>query len=102
MKKTSLLLLAIITSFTLFSQENNNIPKKSIQKSFGSIDYFSVKMPLDEDGNPEVNMGVTGIHYNLWLNKSIYTGLGFYGSVHGKRGGMFTLGLNLGIKSCAF
>ena len=98
MKKTSLLLLAIITSFTLFSQENNNIPKKSIQKSFGSIDYFSVKMPLDEDGNPEVKMGVTGIHYNLWLNKSIYTGLGFYGSVHGKRGGMFTLGLNLGTK----
>ena len=98
MKKTSLFLLAIITSYSLFSQEKNTLPKKQTQKGFGSIDYFSVKMPLDEDGNPEVNMGITGLHYNLWLNKSIYTGVGFYGSVHGKRGGMFTLGLNLGNK----
>lgn len=98
MKKTSLFLLAIITSHALFSQENATIPKKKIQKSFGSIDYLSIKMPNDEDGNPEVNMGITGIHYNLWLSKSIYTGLGFYGSVNGKRGGLFTLGVNLGIK----
>jgi hypothetical protein len=99
MKKTSLLLLAIITSYSLFSQEKSIIPKKTTQSGFGAIDYLSIKMPNDEDGNPEINMGITGVHYNLWLNKSIYGGLGFYGSVNGKRGGLFTLGINAGIKS---
>lgn len=99
MKKTCLFLLSFLTSYGLFSQENSTIPTKKIQKSFGSIDYLSIKMPNDKDGNPEINMGITGIHYNLWLNKSIYTGLGFYGSIHGKRGGMFTLGINAGVKT---
>jgi len=55
-------------------------------------------MQNDEDGNPEINMGLTGIHYNLLLNKFMYVGLGFYGSVNGQRGGLFTLGVNLGVK----
>lgn len=99
MKKTSLFLLAICcSSMSLLSQENNTVPKKQTQTGFGAIDYFSIKMPIDENGNPEINMGMTGVHYNLWLNKSIYTGLGFYGTVNGKRGGLFTLGLNFGYK----
>ena len=99
MKKTSLFLLAICISCALFSQEKNSIPIKKIQAGFASIDYLSLKMPLNKFGEPEINMGITGIHYNLWLNKSIYGGVGFYGSVNGKRGGMFTLGVNFGMKS---
>jgi hypothetical protein len=99
MKKIFIVLLFLLSSHVLSSQENNLIPKKKTQKGFASMDYLSIKMPNDEDGNPEINMGITGIHYNLWLNKSIYTGLGFYGSVHGKRGGMFTLGINAGVKT---
>lgn len=99
MKKSSLVILILLSSFTLLSQENNTIPQKQTQKGFVNLDYISIKMPNDIFGNPEINMGLTGIHYNLWLNNSIYTGLGFYGSVLGKRGGLFTLGLNLGIKS---
>ena len=99
MKKIGVFLIATLSCYGVFSQENNFIPKKKTQKSFGSIDYLSINMPNDKDGNPEVNMGITGIHYNLWLTKSIYTGLGFYGSIHGKRGGMFTLGINAGVKT---
>ncbi len=99
MKKTAILIILFLSTLSLSSQENNAIPKTQTQTGFGSIDYLSVKMPLDEDGNPEINMGITGIHYNFWLNKNIYTGLGFYGSVHGKRGGMFTLGINAGVKT---
>jgi len=99
MKKAFILTLLLLSSHLVISQESNAIPTKQTQTGFGSIDYLSIKMPIDEFGNPEVNMGITGIHYNLWLNKSIYTGLGFYGSVHGKRGGMFTLGINAGVKS---
>lgn len=98
MKKVFFLISIIAFSLSSFSQESILTPKKQIQKGFASLDYLSIKMPLDKDGKPEANMGFTGVHYNLWLNKTIYGGLGFYGTVNGKRGGLFTLGLNLGIK----
>jgi hypothetical protein len=98
MKKFVISLLICVYSQVLFSQEKESIPTKFTQNGFASLDYISVEMPNDEDGNPEINMGLTGIHYNLLLNKSIYAGLGFYGSVNGQRGGLFTLGVNLGIK----
>ncbi|MDG2194036.1 MAG: hypothetical protein P8K77_04125 [Polaribacter sp.] len=102
MKKTLLLVLILCHSLALFAQENNSIPRKQTQKGFLTIDYASVKMPTDKFADPENNMGLAGVHYNLWLNKSIYGGLGFYGSIHGKRGGLFTLGANLGIKKKLF
>jgi len=98
MKKTITFLLIFIKIQVLFSQEDEIIPTKFIQNGFLNLDYVSVKMPLNDFGNPEINMGLTGIHYNLLLNKSVYAGLGFYGSVNGERGGLFTLGINLGIK----
>ena len=97
MKKVAVLFSVFITNI-LLAQEIK-VPKKMTQTGFGSLDYISVKMPNDELNSPEENMGLTGIHYNLWLNESIYTGLGFYGSIHGKRGGLFTLGVNAGIKT---
>lgn len=98
MKKSSLFVLALISVFSLYSQEKS-VPNAKLQNGFTTLDYLSIKMPIDEDGNPEVNMGITGVHFNLWLNKSFYTGVGFYGSVNGKRGGMFTLGINAGLKT---
>ena len=98
MKKSSLFVLALISVFSLYSQEKT-VPNAKLQNGFTKLDYLSIKMPIDEDGNPEVNMGITGVHFNLWLNKSFYTGVGFYGSVNGKRGGMFTLGINAGLKT---
>ncbi|NVK53491.1 MAG: hypothetical protein HWD85_11200 [Flavobacteriaceae bacterium] len=97
MKKIILLIYLFIT-FLGFSQENS-IPKKMTQHGFGNIDFISVNMPNNEFNNPEENMGLTGLHYNLWLNKNFYTGLGFYGSVTGLRGGLFTLGINAGLKT---
>jgi hypothetical protein len=98
MKKIIVFLLICISTQTLFSQKKETVPTKFTQNGFASLDYISVKMPINEEGNPEINMGLTGIHYNLLLNKSIYAGLGFYGSVNGQRGGLFTLGANLGFK----
>ena len=95
MKKSLLVVLILIGSTSIFSQERMiNPTSKLTQKGYFSIDYLSVKMP----NTLEDNMGLAGIHYNLWLNKSFYGGLGFYGSVLGERGGLFTLGLNLGYK----
>ena len=72
----------------------NVVPEKKLQKGFGEIDFLSIGMP-----NNEVNMGITGIHYNIELSKwGAYGGLGIYGAVSGTRGGFFTLGVNLGVK----
>ena len=72
----------------------NVVPEKKLQKGFGEIDFLSIGMP-----NNEVNMGITGIHYNIELSKwGAYGGLGIYGAVSGIRGGFFTLGVNLGVK----
>ena len=94
--KKIFLFFALVSFITINSQEK--LPIKRSQNGFAAIDYLSVKMPLDEDGNPEENMGLTGIHYNLLFSDSFYAGLGFYGSIHGKRGGLFTLGINAGVK----
>jgi hypothetical protein len=98
MKKILVFLFIYFLSQVLFSQEKEIVPTKFTQNGFASLDYISVKMPIDEFNNPEINMGLTGIHYNLLLNKSVYAGVGFYGSVNGQRGGFFTLGLNLGVR----
>ena len=100
MKKNIFLFILLVSSLTLFSQ-TENIPKKITQKGFAKIDFLSINMPiLETDGIPfkEPNMGLTGIHYNLFLNNSFYTGIGLYGSIAGIRGGFFTLGVNAGLK----
>ncbi|OAD44674.1 hypothetical protein [Polaribacter atrinae] len=100
MQKIILLLIVLTSSHVLFSQ-TENIPERITQKGFAKIDFLSIKMPPPEDiGSTfnEPNMGFTGIHYNLFLNKSFYTGVGLYGSIAGIRGGFFTLGVNAGLK----
>lgn len=96
MKKFFLLIISILTSQVLVSQ-NEILPNKKTQKGFAKIDVLSIDMPEFNIAN-EPNMGFAGIHYNLFLNKSFYTGLGIYGAVSGKRGGFFTLGVNAGYK----
>lgn len=91
-------IFAFLIVSSIISTAQELIPTKKTQRGFVNIDYLSVKMPNDILGNPEENMGLGGIHYNLFINKWLYGGFGFYGSVHGKRGGLFTLGVNAGIR----
>jgi len=92
------LLAFLSTSNTSNAQQNNNseIPKLT-QKSHFKMDFLSTTMPEDEN-----NMGLAGIHYNFHLNDWSYLGIGMYGSVTGIRGGLFTLGVNAGIKKNLF
>lgn len=96
MKKFIFLLVITINIQSIVSQ-TNDVPAKNTQKAFAKIDYLSINMPEAEILN-EANMGFTGIHYNLFLNESFYSGIGIYGAVSGSRGGFFTLGINAGIK----
>jgi len=92
MFKKSVILILLLSSLLGFSQVKNSFPKKQTQKTVMIVDYLSVNMP---DG--EVNMGLTGLHYNFKINNWFYTGVGMYGSVNGFRGGLFTLGVDAGI-----
>ena len=96
MKKSILFIFIILCNQFLVSQTNKT-PEKVTQKGFAKIDFLSIKMPQAEIPN-EPNMGFSGIHYNILLNKNFYAGLGIYGSVSGRRGGFFTLGVNAGYK----
>ncbi|WP_299014355.1 hypothetical protein [uncultured Polaribacter sp.] len=96
MKKYFLFILIVSLSLNLIAQQKD-IPPKIAQKGFTKIDFLSINMPEAEIPN-EPNMGFSGIHYNIFLNKDIYAGIGIYGSVTGKRGGFFTLGVNAGYK----
>ena len=96
MKKIIFLLVLLISNQLLFSQTENT-PKKLTQKGFAKIDFLSIDMPIIETSK-EPNMGLTGIHYNLFLGDKFYTGVGLYGSIAGIRGGFFTLGVNAGLK----
>jgi len=42
-------------------------------------------------------MGFVGFNYNIPINDWLYTGAGFHGAITGDQGGLFTLGVNLGI-----
>ncbi len=97
MKKFIIFFSLLFSNITILSQESTIIPTKKTQLGFAKIDFLSIDMPETSIVN-EPNMGFTGIHYNLFLNKFIYTGIGLYGSVTGARGGFFTLGINTGIK----
>ncbi|WP_440880886.1 hypothetical protein [Tenacibaculum sp. C7A-26P2] len=74
-------------------QGQDQIPLFKTQNAFGQIDFLSVNMP-----KKEVNMGFSGVHYNLKINDWSYAGLGMYSSISGIRGGFFTLGVNAGIQ----
>ncbi|MDT7833252.1 hypothetical protein RQM59_12715 [Flavobacteriaceae bacterium S356] len=97
MKKLILLAFLIGNSLSIFSQKNSNVPEKKEQSGFFAVDFLSVEMPFNATFLNEPNMGLTGIHYNLKFD-NFYTGLGIYGSVTGKRGGLFTLGINAGFQ----
>lgn len=94
MKNLFLLILLLLCSYFSVAQ-TENIPERKTQKGFIKIDFLSIDMP-ETSITSESNMGFSGIHYNLFLNKSFYTGVGIYGAVSGERGGFFTLGINAG------
>lgn len=74
-------------------QGQDKIPHIKTQDAFGQLDFLSINMP-----KKEVNMGFSGVHYNLKISDWSYAGLGIYGSISGIRGGFFTLGVNAGIQ----
>ena len=95
--KKHILFIALFSILFSYGQENS-IPEQKTQKSFFAVNFLSVDMPTNDLGIDEDHLGLTGIHYNLKFS-DFYAGIGLYGAVRGKRGGLFTLGVNLGYQA---
>ena len=62
------------------------------------LNYILVHQPFSQVGyGLKPTMGFVGLNYNIPLNDWLYTGVGFHTAITGDQGGLFTLGVNLGI-----
>lgn len=99
MKKLVCFLSFAIIVFQGFSQENQNLSTltgKEI-KTGVRIQYIPVDMPVDQVSPLEPTMGLMGLHYHAKLNPWFYGGVGMKTAILGDQGGLFTLGVDLGI-----
>ena len=97
MKKLILLTFTLLT-LNSFSQINlDNLNVKELHNNI-RLNYTLVNQPVDKVSyGLEPTMGFVGINYNIPLNDWLYTGAGFHGAITGDQGGLFTLGVNLGV-----
>lgn len=97
--KKLFLLIFIIFSLQSFSQTYSLSELKG-KESRNSIrlNYILVNQPFQQVAYElEPVLGFIGLNYNIPLNDWLYTGVGFHTAITGDQGGLFTLGVNLGV-----
>ncbi|PQJ80931.1 hypothetical protein [Polaribacter porphyrae] len=98
MRKIVFFIIATI-SFQSFSQELtlDDLQGKELHNTI-RLNYILIDQP-DEKVNYALQptMGFIGLNYNIPLNNWLYTGAGFHTAITGDQGGLFTLGVNLGV-----
>ena len=101
MKKFLLFFVILFFCLSQFSQTNNlsDLTIKELNNKI-RLNYILVHQP-DELVNYTLKptMGFVGLNYNIPINDWLYTGAGFHTAVTGDQGGLFTLGVNLGINT---
>jgi hypothetical protein len=103
MVKNYLIFLLLFLSVAIYSQKNSYtlLDTKELKNTI-RLNYTTVHMPdeLDVYGNHfkiKPTMGFVGLNYNIPINSWLYTGAGMHFAVTGDQGGLFTLGVNLGV-----
>jgi hypothetical protein len=104
MMKKSLFFLALFLGLNTFSQQSDSysfLETKELKNNI-RLNYTTVHMPneLDIYGDSfkiKPTMGLVGLNYNLPINNWLYTGAGMHFAVTGDQGGLFTLGVTLGV-----
>lgn len=62
------------------------------------LNYILIHQPVDKVSyNLHPTMGFIGLNYNFKLNDWLYAGAGFHTAITGDQGGLFTLGVGLGV-----
>jgi hypothetical protein len=99
--KNLVLLFFIFISLQNYSQTYNlsELEGKELHNSI-RLNYILVHQPFDQVGyNLMPTMGFIGLNYNIPINDWLYTGAGFHAAITGDQGGLFTLGVNLGVNT---
>ena len=98
MKKLILFILILVNCHVFSQTENTSSLKAQKLTNKIRLNYTLVGMPTDKVSyNLAPKMGLIGLHYNVPLTDWLYTGAGMHAAVTGDQGGLFTLGVNLGI-----
>lgn len=100
MKKIVLFILLLLSVKT-FSQNHSfeEIKVKELKNSI-RLNYMLIHQPTDQVSySLKPRMGFVGLNYNIPLNDWLYTGAGFHTAITGDQGGLFTLGVNLGVNT---
>lgn len=66
------------------------------------LNFMPVAMPTTEFSKLKPTMGLGGLHYQIPINKWLYTGTGMYFALTGDQGGLFTLGVEFGVNRQLF
>jgi hypothetical protein len=104
MKKITLLLLFFVC-IQSFAQDLNLDDIKTIElKNSIRLNHILIDQPdityTYSDGTQytlKPTAGFLGLNYNIPLTNWLYTGAGFHAATIGDQGGLFTLGVNLGV-----
>jgi len=100
MKKAILFLGFILISVFSIGQTSSSLStlKGSEVKTGIRLQYLSMDMPVGQISFPlESKMGMTSLDYLISINDWLYTGIGMKAAAFGDQGGLFTLGVDLGI-----
>ena len=103
MIKKSLFFLALLLSLAVFSQQPDSYALLNTKTLANKIrlNYTLVHMPDEQaiysNFQLRPTMGFVGLNYNIPINDWLYTGAGMHFAVTGDQGGLFTLGVNLGV-----
>lgn len=105
MKKITLFIAYIFLTISNFAQ-NIDINDAEIRTFNNSIriNHIFINQPdltfdYADGSNYKIlpRMGFMGVNYNVSLTDWLYTGAGFHAATFGDQGGLFTLGVNLGV-----
>ncbi|MDT7833184.1 hypothetical protein RQM59_12375 [Flavobacteriaceae bacterium S356] len=100
MKRVLLLLTLALMTIDGFTQEAQSVAslKGTEVKTGIRLQYLTMDMPVDQVSYPlKPTMGMMGLHYLVGLNDWLYAGIGMKAAAIGDQGGLFTLGVDLGV-----
>lgn len=86
----------LVTYFT-FSQENLSFLKGKELHNKIRLNFIPVQMPSNKFPVLKPTMGMMGLHYQIPFNDWLYGGAAMHSALTGDQGGLFTLGVELGI-----
>ncbi len=103
-KKFTLFIFSVL-SIQVFTQDLNLDDIKTVKLNNSiRLNHIFINQPdityTYSDGSTfdlKPQTGILGLNYNIGLNSWLYTGAGFHAASIGDQGGLFTLGVNLGV-----